>query len=253
MVAPDIVSEMLKAETLSLGGVRREVTVFFADVRGFTALTNEVQERAAKYVSEHHLDAAAAQAYLDESARETLKTVNAYLTLVADTVLAHGAVLDKYIGDCVMAFWGAPVANPKHAVACVRSAIEAQRGIHELNQQRRAENDRLQSAGQPVSGQTALLPILSLGCGINTGVADVGVMGSLDRQFSYTTFGREVNLASRLEGVSGSARIIIGETTYRHLLHDDPALAATCIEQPPVKVKGFTDAVKVYEVPWQRT
>jgi len=54
-----------------------------------------------------------------------------------------------------------------------------------------------------------------------------------------------------LEGVSGSARIMIGETTYRHLQRDDPALAATCIEQPPVKIKGFADAVKVYEVPWQ--
>jgi class 3 adenylate cyclase/CHASE2 domain-containing sensor protein len=246
MVAPDIVTEMLKSETLSLGGVRREVTIFFADVRGFTALTDEVQERAAKYVNEHHLDAAAAEEYLDESARETLKTVNTYLTLVADTVLGHGAVLDKYIGDCVMAFWGAPVANPKHATCCVRAAIEAQRGIHELNQKRMAETE-----GQAASGQPSLLPILSLGCGINTGVVDVGVMGSLDRQFSYTTFGREVNLASRLEGVSGSARIIIGEATWRHLQRDDPGLAATCIEQPPVKVKGFADAVKVYEVPWR--
>ena len=61
----------------------------------------------------------------------------------------------------------------------------------------------------------------------------------------------EVNLASRLEGVAGIARIIIGETTYRHLLRDDPELAATCVEQPPVKVKGFTEAVKVYEVPWR--
>jgi len=248
MVAPDIVSEMLRSETLSLGGARREVTVFFADVRGFTALTNEVQERATKYVSEHRLEGTAATDYFDESAREMLKTVNTYLTLVADTVLAHGAVLDKYIGDCVMAFCGAPVANPKHALACVRAAIEAQRGIFELNQKRSAENEK---ASAEKGNQAALLPILSLGCGINTGVVDVGVMGSLDRQFSYTTFGREVNLASRLEGVSGSARIIIGETTYRHLQRDDPQLAATCIEQPPVKVKGFTEAVKVYEVPWQ--
>ena len=255
MVAPDIVSEILRSETLSLGGVRREVTIFFADVRGFTALTDEVQEAGARFVREHNLDAAAAQAYLDESARETLKTVNTYLTLVADTVLAHGAVLDKYIGDCVMAFWGAPVANPKHAVACVRAAIQAQQGIYNLNQQRREENERrsAENAGRTASGRMALslLPVLSLGCGVNTGVVDVGVMGSLDRQFSYTTFGREVNLASRLEGVAGTARIIIGEATYRHLLRDDPALAATCIEQQPVKVKGFTEAVKVYEVPWQ--
>ena len=251
MVAPDIVSEMLRAEKLSLGGVRREVTIFFADVRGFTALTDEVQERAAKYVIEHRLNGTAAAEYLDESARETLKTVNTYLTLVADMVLAHGGTLDKYIGDCVMAFWGDPTANPKHAICCVRAAVEAQRAIYELNQKRRVENEKLQNTGQTVSVQTSLLPILNLGCGINTGVVDVGVMGSLDRQFSYTTFGREVNLASRLEGVAGSARIIIGEKTYLHIQRDDPGLAATCIEQPPVKVKGFTDAVKVYEVPWQ--
>lgn len=252
VVAPDIVSELLREEKLSLGGARREVTVFFADVRGFTALTDEVQEAAAKYVRAQNMDTAAAAVYFDESARETLKTVNTYLTLVADTVISHGGTLDKYIGDCVMAFWGAPVAKPKHATACVRAAIEAQRGIYQLNQQRRAENEKCstEQAGAEQKPGT-LLPVLTLGCGVNTGVVDVGIMGSLDRQYSYTTFGREVNLASRLEGVSGSARIIIGETTYRHLQRDDPALAATCIEQPPVKVKGFSDAVKIYEVPWQ--
>jgi adenylate cyclase len=255
VVAPDIVNKLLREEKLSLGGARREVTIFFADVRGFTALTDEVQERAAKYVSAHQLDAAAATECLDKSARETLKTVNAYLTLVADNVIAHGGTLDKYIGDCVMAFWGDPVANPKHAAACVRAAIEIQRAIDKLNRQRGSENEK-RSFENPTETDTqqifkSSLPILTLGCGINTGIVDVGIMGSLDRQYSYTTFGREVNLASRLEGVAGSARIIIGETTYRHLQRDDPALAATCIEQPPVKVKGFTDAVKVYEVPWQ--
>ncbi|HUA67260.1 MAG TPA: adenylate/guanylate cyclase domain-containing protein [Candidatus Saccharimonadales bacterium] len=247
VVAPDIVSELLSAEKLSLGGARREVTVFFADVRGFTAMTDEVQEAAAKFVRDEKMDAASAEAYLDESARATLKTVNTYLALVADTVIAHGGTLDKYIGDCVMAFWGAPVANPKHAVGCVRAAIETQRGIHNLNEQRRAEN----SAGATGQISRALLPILTLGCGVNTGVVDVGLMGSETHQYNYTAFGREVNLASRLEGVAGSARIIIGEMTYRHLLREDPALAATCIEQPAVKVKGFADAVKVYEVPWQ--
>ncbi|HEV2320684.1 MAG TPA: adenylate/guanylate cyclase domain-containing protein, partial [Verrucomicrobiae bacterium] len=142
IVAPDVVSELLRAEKLSLGGARREVTVFFADVRGFTALTDEAQERSARFVKEHQLDANAAEAHLDESARETLNTINTYLALVADTVITGGGTLDKYIGDCVMAFWGAPVVNPKHAVGCVRAAIEAQRGIYHINQQRRAENER---------------------------------------------------------------------------------------------------------------
>jgi class 3 adenylate cyclase/CHASE2 domain-containing sensor protein len=255
IVSPDVVSELLRAEKLSLGGARREVTAFFADVRGFTALTDEAQERSAKFVKERQLDAKAAEAHSDESARETLNTINTYLALVADTVITGGGTLDKYIGDCVMAFWGAPVANPKHAVGCVRAAIEAQRGIYHINQQRRAENERrtAENVARAASGEMArpLLPILTLGCGINTGVVDVGLMGSETHQYNYTIFGREVNLASRLEGVSGSARIIIGEATHRHLLRDDPALAARCIELPPVKVKGILDAVKIYEVPWQ--
>lgn len=253
IVSPDVVSELLRAEKLALGGARREITVFFADVRGFTALTDEVQDRATKFVREHQLDATAAEAYFDESAAETLRTINTYLALVADTVIAHGGTLDKYIGDCVMAFWGAPVANPKHASACVRAAIEAQRGIQNLNQQRKIENEtRAAENAATAAGQMSrpLLPVLSLGCGVNTGVVDVGLMGSETHQYNYTIFGREVNLASRLESVSGSARIIIGEATYRHLLKDDPALAATCLELPAVNVKGFHDAVKIYEVPW---
>ena len=257
MVSPDVMSELLQAEKLSLGGARREVTVFFADVRGFTALTDEARERSAKFVQQRQLDATAAEAYSDESARETLNTINTYLALVADTVITGGGTLDKYIGDCVMAFWGAPVMNPKHAAGCVRAAIAAQRGIFQINQERRVENERrvAENAINAASGDTARfrqpLPILTLGCGINTGVVDVGLMGSEAHQYNYTVFGREVNLASRLEGVSGSARIIIGEATYRNLLRDDPALAKTCVELPPVKVKGIVDEVKIYEVPWQ--
>ena len=254
MVSPDVMSELLRAEKLSLGGARREVTVFFADVRGFTALTDEARERSAKFVQQHQLTAAAAEALSDESARETLNTINTYLALVADTVITGGGTLDKYIGDCVMAFWGAPVVNPKHAVGCVRAAIQAQREIFHTNQQRRVENERRTAENaRSTTGEMAkpLLPVLTLGCGINTGVVDVGLMGSEAHQYNYTVFGREVNLASRLEGVSGSARIIIGEATYRHLLRDDPALAKTCVELPPVKVKGIVDAIKIYEVPWQ--
>ena len=92
---------------------------------------------------------------------------------------------------------------------------------------------------------------LQLGTGINTGVVTVGLMGSDAHILNYTIFGREVNLASRLEGVSGSGRIIISDTTYHQLLRDDPVLASTCIEMFPVTVKGIKAAVRVYEVPWQ--
>ena len=76
-------------------------------------------------------------------------------------------------------------------------------------------------------------------------------MGSDVHGLNYTVFGREVNLASRLESISGRSRIIIGEATYAAVLRDDPKLAATCVALPPEKVKGFRSAVKIYEVPWQ--
>ncbi len=91
----------------------------------------------------------------------------------------------------------------------------------------------------------------SLGTGINTGMVTVGLMGSERHIFNYTVFGREVNLASRLEGVSGSGRIIISDTTYNHLLRHGPQLASTCKELFPEKPKGFRSTVRIYEVPWQ--
>ncbi len=256
IVSPDIVNELLGAEKLSLGGARREVTTLFADVRGFTTLTDEIQERVVEFVREHRLDPEAAEKCFDESARETLEMVNLYLTIVADAVKKHGGTLDKYIGDCVMAFWNAPVPNDKHALACVSAAIDAQRAIHELNEKRLAQNAAREtenrarlSAGLPPK---APLRALQLGTGINTGLVTVGLMGSDAHILNYTIFGREVNLASRLEGVSGSGRIIISDTTYNHLLRQDPALASTCMEMFPVALKGIKTAVRIYEMPWQQ-
>jgi class 3 adenylate cyclase len=253
MVSPNIVNELITQERLPLGGARREVTVFFADVRGFTALTDTKQQQAENYVREHELAGDAAEAFFDEQARETLNTVNLYLALVADIVKKHEGTLDKYIGDCVMAFWGAPTPNPKHALACVRAAIDAQRAIHEVNQRRMAENQRMEAdnVSRAANEPLPLLPTLSLGTGINTGTVTVGLMGSEAHIRNYTAFGREVNLASRLEGVSGHGRIVISETTYQHLLHDDPELAATCIELEPTPLKGFQKPIRNFEVPWK--
>jgi adenylate cyclase len=255
IVSPKIVNELLAAESFSLGGVRREITVFFADVRGFTELTDSSQERVAALVRRHGLTGQAAEDCFDEQARETLSTINLYLGLVADTVIRHDGTLDKFIGDCVMAFWGAPTPNPRHALACVRAAIEMQRAVEQLNQQRAAENARRErenveraSAGL---AEKPRLPRLLLGTGINTGMATVGLMGSAAELQNYTVFGREVNLASRLENASGQGRIFIGQCTYEHLRRDDPALAATCTELPPQDLKGFRSPVKVYEVPWR--
>lgn len=255
VVAPEVVDELLQAKQLALGGARRKVTVLFADVRGFTEMTDSRQAKAEDYVATHQLTGAEAETYFDEQARETLNTVNLYLAAIADSVKRHQGTLDKYIGDCVMAFWGAPTANDQHALGCVRAAIEAQRTLYEINQQRFAENQRREqenparlTAGQPPWNP---LPLLTCGTGINTGECVVGLMGSADHIFNYTVFGREVNLASRLEGVSGRGRIIISETTYRELMRDDPTLAASCVAQPAVSVKGIRGPVRIFEVPWR--
>jgi class 3 adenylate cyclase/CHASE2 domain-containing sensor protein len=260
LVSSKIVDLLLEeAEALALGGARREITVLFADVRGFTAFTEASQERVAEYVQTNKLSGAAAELCYEEQARETLKTVNLYLGLIADVIKKHDGVLDKFMGDCVMAFWGAPSPTPtpmqRHAASGVRAAIEAQRAIYEINKTRATENKQRQlenvarlSAGLPLK---PMLAVLLLGTGINTGMATAGLMGSSGEEGqNYTVFGREVNLASRLESTSGRGRIYIGETTYLHLRRDDPELAKTCIELPPKDLKGFRIAVKVYEVPW---
>jgi adenylate cyclase len=255
VVSPNVARELLGRERLGLGGTRSEVTVLFADVRGFTELTDTSQEQVSALIREKKLDATAAEAAINESARETLNTVNTYLAIVADEVKRHDGTLDKYIGDCVMAFWGAPTPQVHHAAACVRAAIQAQRVIHDLNQARQKENEGrdLENQARRSAGLSPKppLPVMALGTGINTGAVTVGLMGSNDHILNYTVFGREVNLASRLEAVSGRGRIIIGEATYAALQREAPELAAICREQEPTTPKGFQKPVRNFEVPWQ--
>jgi class 3 adenylate cyclase/CHASE2 domain-containing sensor protein len=254
MLSPDVVNEVLKMEKLSLSGARRNVTVLFADIRGFTEMTDVNLERAADYVKGKSLTGEAAEAIFDTQSQETLATVNSYLNVIAETVLRHNGTVDKFIGDCVMAFWGAPIPNPKHALACVRAAIDVQRAVRRLNMEREVENRRLEAEnlkraaeGRPL---LQLLPVLSIGSGVNTGVVTVGLMGS-DELVNYTVFGRDVNLASRLESYSGRGRIIISEATLAEIIQDDPSLALSCVELPAVNLKGFRTAIPVYEVPWR--
>ena len=92
---------------------------------------------------------------------------------------------------------------------------------------------------------------MSLGIGINTGLVTTGLMGSEEHVFNYTAFGRDVNLAARLESKAGKDHILIGEPTFLELQRDDPQLAKFCAELSPITVKGFRDAVKCYEVLWR--
>ena len=256
LVSPNVVNQLLQREEIHLGGKRERITVFFSDVRGFTTLTDTNQQRAEKHVRDHNLTGAAAEAHFDLVAAETLQTVNLYLAAIADQIKKHDGTLDKYIGDCVMAFWGAPTPDERHAVNCVRAAMDAQIAMHQINAGRKTENDRLEAenARRATTGEEPLplLPLLALGTGINTGTAIVGMMGSEAHIINYTIFGRDVNLASRLEGVSGHSRIIIGEATLRDLERLEPELGRVCVELDPVKVKGIANEVRIWEVPWKQ-
>lgn len=255
IVSPDVVNELLSAKTLSLGGELREITVYFADVRGFTEFTDQAKKAAQEYIEKHKLNPDEAKIFNDKQAAETLGTINLYLGTIADQIKKHNGTLDKYIGDCVMAFWGAPVPQEQHALCAVRAAIDSQRAMYAVNQQRAQENERRKAENEKrvANGEEpiALHPLLSLGSGINTGECTVGLMGSNDHIVNYTVFGVEVNLASRLEGVSGRGRIIISEQTYAQVKKVDPELAATFVEQAAVKVKGISNAVRNFEVPWK--
>jgi adenylate cyclase len=257
LVSPEVVNEVLGAKAVSLKSLtgRREITVYFADIRGFTQLTDAAQAENTEFVRRHELSPQLAEDYFAEQAREVMNTVSLYLGVIADCVKKHQGTLDKYIGDCVMAFWGAPLANPHHALSAVRCAIEAQQALHSLNAVREQDNrvreqenfERLRT-GQPL---LPALPVLSMGSGVNTGMTIAGFMGSDAHIVNYTVFGREVNLASRLEGISGHGRILIGEGTFAALQRDDPVLAKSCVELPAQLVKGFRDRVRVFEVPWK--
>ncbi|HVY71178.1 MAG TPA: adenylate/guanylate cyclase domain-containing protein, partial [Verrucomicrobiae bacterium] len=111
VVSPDVVTELLGDKRLQIGGARRNITVFFADVRGFTEFTDVSQANAENHVRQLGLTGKEAEEFYDQRAAETLKTVSLYLSIVADTIKKHNGTLDKYIGDCVMAFWGAPAAD----------------------------------------------------------------------------------------------------------------------------------------------
>jgi class 3 adenylate cyclase len=255
LVAPEVVDELLQERQISLGGARRFVTVYFADVRGFTEYAEVRHAQALDQVRQLGLSPRESEEKLDDQAREVLSVINLYLGTIAEVVKQYHGTLDKYIGDCVMAFWGAPAPDAAHALNGVRAAIEAQRRISRLNQQRQVENQvrEAENRRRQAEGQSALplLPRLSFGTGLSTGVVTVGLMGSNEHILNYTVFGREVNLASRLEALSGRDRILISAATYAEIQRDDPTLAARCVKQAAVLVKGFQQSLELYEVPWR--
>jgi adenylate cyclase len=197
---------------LKLGGERRTLTILFCDVRGFTTISEA----------------------LKDDPEQLTALINRLLTPLSEIVLESGGTIDKYIGDCLMAFWNAPLDDPGHASHAVGAALRMLEAIETLNAELRQETEGV--GGEPW--------ILRIGIGINTGDCVVGNMGS-SRRFDYSVLGDSVNLASRLEGESKNygVPLLIGERTA--------ALSAadfTIAELDSITVKGRTTLSPIFTV-----
>jgi adenylate cyclase len=204
-VSSSVVNEIIKnPNKLKLGGDKRELTVLFSDIRGFTTLTEKLQSE------------------------ELVSLLNEYLTLMTDVVFKYEGTLDKYIGDALMAFYGAPQEQPDHAQRACHTALEMFAALKALNRKWAQEGKRT----------------IDIGIGINTGPMMVGNMGSKQR-FDYTVIGDAVNLGSRLEGINKTydSHILISESTYAKIKN-----AFTCLELDSVRVKGKMQPVKIYQL-----
>lgn len=204
-VSPAVVDELLKSDdNLKLGGRRQRMSVFFSDVRGFTTISEKL------------------------APEELSRVLNLYLTPMTEIVFKNKGTLDKYIGDAVMAFFGAPIFDEKHAIQACRCAVESIEKLKEIQKDFALQN----------------LPHIDIGIGINTGEMSVGNMGSNIVQ-NYTVMGDSVNLASRLESITKEygVRIVISETTFNDVKEHFIAR-----EIDKVKVKGKNLPVSIYEL-----
>ncbi|OFZ18563.1 MAG: hypothetical protein A2Z20_10585 [Bdellovibrionales bacterium RBG_16_40_8] len=204
-VSPAIVEEILQdPKNLELGGRKERVTIFFSDVRGFTTISEKLDPRALSDL------------------------LNSYLTPMTELVFKNRGTLDKYMGDAIMAFFGAPVHYPNHAKMACRCALQNLEKL-EILQKEYAKKK---------------LPQIDIGIGLNTGEVSVGNMGSQTVR-SYTVMGDAVNLASRLESINKiyGTHIIISEFTYEEVKND-----FLCREIDWVRVKGKLVPVKIYEL-----
>jgi adenylate cyclase len=202
----EIAERALKGE-LTLGGESKTVTIFFSDIRAFTAISEKLEPQ------------------------EVVEFLNEYMTRMVDCVEKTDGVVDKFIGDAVMAVWGAPVSAgslAKDALNCVRAALMMRIALREFNKDRGGEKK----------------PVIRIGCGINTGEVIAGQIGSSHRM-EYTVIGDAVNLASRTEALNKpfGTDILITENTYS--LIKDYIIAE---EMPPVTVKGKEKPVRIFGV-----
>ena len=200
-VNPTVVDQILD-DPPELGGVDKELTVFFSDIRGFTSLSEAVPPQ------------------------ELVNHLNLYLTAMTDIIMEYQGTLDKYVGDEIMSFWGAPLPQPDHAILACKCALKQSQKLKELNTE------------WPEALQ------IRIGMGLNSGIMTVGNMGSMGRM-NYTLMGDNVNLGARLEGTNKAyyTEIIISEYTYG-LVRDKVVVR----ELDNIRVKGKNKPVLIYEL-----
>lgn len=204
---PGMVAKLQKnPELLKLGGDRREMTFLFCDIRGFTPISETFKDNPEGLV----------------------ELINEFLTNQTDVILKHKGTVDKYMGDCIMAFWNAPLDDPDHAYHAIQAALEMRQALEELNNVLRTERGFE----------------INTGIGINTGPCIVGNMGSSSR-FDYSVIGDAVNLASRLEGQCKEFEtdLVVSGNTKRHV----PEYKYEKLGE--TTVKGKTERVLVYTIP----
>ena len=203
-LSPEVIRRLLENPDL-VKPRKTEITVMFTDVRGFTSISEKLD------------------------AQELAALLNEYLTEMTQIVFRHSGTLDKYIGDAVMAFWGAPFEDAAHATEGCHAALEMIARLKEMQQKWRADGR----------------PVLDIGVGLCTGVASVGNMGS-ELRYGYTAMGDTVNLSSRVEGLNKEygTHILLSDTTYAAV--EDPMLVFR--ELDLIRVKGKLQPVTLYEL-----
>jgi len=202
-VPPAHIDQMMSnPDGYSFAGESKELTVLFSDIRSFTNISESL------------------------TAQELKLMLNTYFTPITKEIFDHHGTIDKYVGDMVMAFWGAPVADDNHRYHAVVTALRMQEVTEQLKVLFKAQG----------------LPEINIGVGVNTGMMNVGDMGSSYRR-SYTVLGDAVNLGSRLESITKfyGAKILIGEETYDHIK------GVVCRFVDKIQVKGKEEAIRVYE------
>jgi adenylate cyclase len=205
-MSANIVEKILaNPDQIHLGGENQTVTILFSDIRGFTRMSEHMEPHA------------------------VVELLNEYFSEMTDLIFESGGTLDKYIGDAIMAVYGAPLPKPDDALRATKTAMEMHRALAVLNR-------NWESRGQQP---------LRMGVGINTGAVTAGNIGSAKRM-DYTVIGDAVNLASRLCSNAAAGQILVSESTYSQLNGEIPAQRLE-----PIRVKGKEAPVELYEILWE--